>query len=96
MEQPDNFIPSLIQSKSFYLGRSKCLGSGWLYEKTKGTLWSPTSQDLSDSIVESPLFSIKKKLQRPKVVKILNGILKNFSLDDFLGSQQSLGNIKSS
>ena len=53
-----------------YLRRSKYLGSGWLYQKTKGTLWSPTSRDLSDSTVGSPLNSTRKKVTETKVEKI--------------------------
>ena len=56
--------------------RSKCLGSGWLYQKTKGTLSSPTSLELSDSTVESPLKQYQKKVTETKVVNIANGILK--------------------
>ena len=39
--------------------------SSWLfYQKSKGTLWSPTSWDLSGSTVECHLNSTKKKVQR--------------------------------
>ena len=84
-------------SGSFYLSLSKYLGSGWLYQKTKATLWSPTSGDLSDSTVKSPLNNTRKKLQRPKVVKIPNVAFWkwHFSPDD-LGLQQSLCNTNSS
>ena len=80
--------------KTFYFGRSKYLGSGWLYQKTKGTLWTPTSRDLSDSTVGSPLNSARKKLQRPKLKKSQTAPWKwHFSPHDFLGLQQSLCNI---
>ena len=78
----------------FYLGLSKYLGSGWLYQKSKDTLWSPTSRDLSDATVESPLNSARKKLQRPKLKKSQTVPWKwHFSPHDFLGLQQSLCNI---
>ena len=88
----DVAIPTTVQI--FYLGLSKYLGSGWLYQKTKGTLWSPTSRDLYDSTVESHLTWTRKKLQRPKLKKSQTAPWKwHFSSDDFLGLQQSLCNI---
>ena len=78
----------------FLFGRSKYLGPDWLYQKTKGTLWSPTSRDLSDSTTGSPLNSTRKKLQRPKLKKSQTAPWKwHFSPHDFLGLQQSLCNI---
>ena len=53
----------------FQFGRTKYLGSGWLYQKSKATLWSLTSRELSDSTTGSPLNSTRKKLQRPKLKK---------------------------
>ena len=77
--------------RTFYFGRSKYLGSGWLYQKIKGTLWSPTSRDFSDSSTGSPLNSTRKKLQRPKLKKSQTAPWKwHFSPHDFLGLQQSL------
>ena len=85
---------SLATVRTFYFGRSKYLGSCWLYQKTKGTLWSPTSRDLSDSTTGSPLNSTRKKLQRPKLKKSQMAPWKwRFSPHDFLGWQQSLCNI---
>ena len=83
-----------VTVRTFYYGRSKYLGSGWLYQKTKGTFWSPTSRDLSDSTVEPNLTGPRKKLQRPKLKKSQTAPWKwHFSPDDFLGLQQSLCNI---
>ena len=80
------FILANCTVKTFYLGRSKYLGSG--------TLWSPTSRDLSDSTDGSPLNSARKKLQRPKLKKSQTAPWKwHFSPHDFLGLQQSLYNI---
>ena len=82
----------------FYLGMSKYLGSGWLYQKTKGTLWSQTSRDLSDSTVGSPLHKqYQKKVTETKVEKSQTAPWKwHFSPHDFLGLQQSLLNINCS
>ena len=84
LSSKNSHFPDFLKVPPFFPPKVDCndtvepiyLGSGWLYQKTKGTLWSPTSRDLSDSTVESPLNSIRKKLQRPKVLKIPNGILK--------------------
>ena len=88
-------VYNLLQSGPFNSVGRKYLGSGWLYQKTKGTLWSPTSRDLSDSTTGSSLTnSTRKKLQRPKLKKSQTSPWKgHFSLDDFLGLQQSLCNI---
>ena len=93
-ESNSNNIFTTTTVKPIYLGRSKYLGSGWLYRKSKGTLRSPTSRDLSDSTVGSPLNSTRKKLQRPKLKKSQTAPWKwYFSPHDFLGLQQSLCNI---
>ena len=79
-----------------FLFRSVEISQLWLvvHQKTKATLSSPTSRDLSDSTVRSPLNSTRKKLQRPKLWKSQTASWKwRFSPDDFLGLQQSLCNI---
>ena len=86
------FMVLLIQSKPFiWVGRNISALVVGLYQKTKATLWSPTSRDLSDSTVGSPLNSTRKKLQRLKLKKSQMAPWKwHFSPHDFLGLQQSL------